>query len=91
MRSPGSAWRDPAAVPGDGELQHPLKYGDACEWGQLEWAQPVIDIVLNGSNATVDYQLQQMLRTTARNRATSVSRSSSARTPATWTTPAIAT
>ena len=31
---------------GTGELQHPLKYGDACDWGQLEWAQPVIDIVL---------------------------------------------
>ena len=34
----------------------------ACNWGQLEWAQPVIDIVLQGSNATVDYQLQQLLQ-----------------------------
>ena len=31
-------------------------------WGQLEWAQPVINIVLQGSNSTVDYQLQQLLQ-----------------------------
>jgi hypothetical protein len=46
---------------GTGEQRHPLNYSDACDWGQLEWAQPVIDIVLNGSNAAVDYQLQQLL------------------------------
>jgi hypothetical protein len=28
----------------------------------LEWAQPIINIVLQGSNATVDYQLQQLLQ-----------------------------
>ena len=48
---------------GTGEQRHPLRYADACDWGQLEWAQPIIDIVLNGSNATVDYQLAQLLRT----------------------------
>jgi patatin-like phospholipase/acyl hydrolase len=47
---------------GTGVLRHSLKYDDACDWGQLEWAQPIIDIALNGSNATVDYQLQQLLR-----------------------------
>ena len=47
---------------GTGELRHALKYDDAYNWGQLEWAQPIIDIALNGSNATVDYQLQQILR-----------------------------
>ena len=48
---------------GTGELRHPLPYSDAKNWGQLEWARPVIDIVLQGSNATVDYQLQQLLNT----------------------------
>jgi hypothetical protein len=48
---------------GTGAQRHPLKYGDACNWGQLEWAQPIIDVVLQGSNSTVDYQLQQLLRT----------------------------
>ena len=48
---------------GTGELSHPLPYHDALNWGQLEWARPVLDIALQGSNATVDYQLQQLLRT----------------------------
>ena len=46
---------------GTGELRHPIKYGDAARWGQLEWAQPIIDIALQGSSETVDYQLQQVL------------------------------
>lgn len=46
---------------GTGELKRAYNYESACNWGQLEWAQPVIDIVLQGSNATVDYQLQQLL------------------------------
>jgi hypothetical protein len=46
---------------GTGELRHPLKYSDANGWGQVEWAQPVLDIALSGVSATVDYQLQQLL------------------------------
>jgi len=46
---------------GTGELRHPIKYGDANRWGQLEWAQPVLDVALQGSSETVDYQLQQLL------------------------------
>ena len=46
---------------GTGELRHPIKYADATRWGQLEWAQPIIDIALQGSSETVDYQLQQLL------------------------------
>jgi len=46
---------------GTGELRHSLKYNDAIKWGQLEWAQPIIDIALQGSSETVDYQLQQLL------------------------------
>jgi patatin-like phospholipase/acyl hydrolase len=46
---------------GTGELRHPLKYADATRWGQLEWAQPVLDVALQGSSETVDYELQQLL------------------------------
>jgi patatin-like phospholipase/acyl hydrolase len=46
---------------GTGELRHPIRIGDASRWGQLEWAQPIIDIALQGSSETVDYQLQQVL------------------------------
>ena len=48
---------------GTGELRNPLKFDKASNWGQLEWAQPIIDIVLQGSNDTVNYQLQQILQT----------------------------
>src|SRR3984893_4142139 len=47
---------------GTGELRHSYKYADACNWGQLEWAQPLIDIVMQGSNTAIDYQLQQILQ-----------------------------
>ncbi len=46
---------------GTGELRHPIKYAEAVKWGQLEWAQPIIDIALQGLSETVDYQLQQLL------------------------------
>jgi patatin-like phospholipase/acyl hydrolase len=52
---------------GTGELRHPIKYEDANRWGQLEWAQPVIDVALQGSSETVDYQLQQLLNATGPN------------------------
>jgi patatin-like phospholipase/acyl hydrolase len=48
---------------GTGELRHSIQYNDARRWGQLEWARPVLDILLQGSSATVDYQLQQLLAT----------------------------
>jgi patatin-like phospholipase/acyl hydrolase len=47
---------------GTGELRHPLNYDDAVNWGLLGWAQPIFDIVLQGSNDTVNYQLQQLLQ-----------------------------
>jgi patatin-like phospholipase/acyl hydrolase len=46
---------------GTGELRQPIQIGDALRWGQLEWARPIIDIALQGSSSTVDYQLQQLL------------------------------
>jgi predicted acylesterase/phospholipase RssA len=48
---------------GTGELRHPIQYNEARKWGQVEWARPVLDIALQGSSATVDYQLQQLLST----------------------------
>src|SRR5262249_33613210 len=52
---------------GTGELRHPIKYDDANRWGQVEWAQPVLDVALQGSSETVDYQLQQLLNATGPN------------------------
>src|ERR1700730_10098034 len=47
---------------GTGEFRRPIKYSNAVNWGQLEWAQPIIGMVLQGSNSTVDYQLRQLLQ-----------------------------
>jgi predicted acylesterase/phospholipase RssA len=33
---------------------------DAQKWGAARWIRPVLDIVLDGSSATVDYQLRQL-------------------------------
>lgn len=48
---------------GTGELRHPIQYSDARKWGQVEWMRPILDILMQGSSATVDYQLQQLLNT----------------------------
>ena len=46
---------------GTGSLIRRIPYDDAKDWGLLEWAQPVLDIVFDGSSAVVDYQLDQVL------------------------------
>ena len=48
---------------GTGELRQPIQYADARKWGQVEWVRPILDILMQGSSATVDYQLQQVLNT----------------------------
>jgi predicted acylesterase/phospholipase RssA len=35
---------------------------EAQKWGAARWIRPVLDIVLDGSSATVDYQLRQLLK-----------------------------
>ncbi len=57
---------DPATQPrvvslGTGSQTSPITYADARGWGRLEWAQPIIDVVLDGSSDAVDYQLDQLL------------------------------
>jgi patatin-like phospholipase/acyl hydrolase len=46
---------------GTGSLIRRIPYDDAKDWGLLEWAQPVLDVVFDGSSAVVDYQLDQVL------------------------------
>jgi len=50
---------------GTGQQGWSLDYEEACEWGSVEWAGPLIGMVLDGSNFTVDYQLRQILQTDA--------------------------
>jgi patatin-like phospholipase/acyl hydrolase len=46
---------------GTGELTKPLHYEDVKRWGLVSWAQPILNIVLDGVSSTVDYQLRQLL------------------------------
>ena len=46
---------------GTGSLMRRIAYDDAKDWGLIEWAQPVLDVVFDGSSDVVEYQLGQVL------------------------------
>lgn len=48
---------------GTGTVKHPYHYKDLKDAGELEWLEPIIDILMSGNAETVDYQLKQMFRT----------------------------
>ena len=47
---------------GTGEHTRRLAYADVEDWGQLEWARPLIDVVFDGGQDAVDFQLRALLR-----------------------------
>jgi patatin-like phospholipase/acyl hydrolase len=46
---------------GTGSLIRRIPYDDAKDWGLIQWARPILDVVFDGSSDTVDYQLVQLL------------------------------
>jgi predicted acylesterase/phospholipase RssA len=46
---------------GTGEHTRRLPYEEVRDWGQLEWARPVIDVVFDGIADAVDEQLSRLL------------------------------
>jgi patatin-like phospholipase/acyl hydrolase len=46
---------------GTGEHTRRLEYDDVKDWGQLEWARPLIDVVFDGGSDAVDFQLGTLL------------------------------
>lgn len=48
---------------GTGEEKKSYPYQMAKDWGLLEWAVPVIDIMMSGVSETVHYQLREIYRT----------------------------
>jgi patatin-like phospholipase/acyl hydrolase len=46
---------------GTGAQNRPLMYDRVKDWGQLQWAQPILDVTFSGISATTDYQLEQIL------------------------------
>lgn len=46
---------------GTGEYTKPILYEEARGWGLARWAQPILDVVFDGVNDTVDYQAASLL------------------------------
>lgn len=46
---------------GTGSMTRPLLYDEVRDWGLLQWARPILDVVLSGISAATDYQLGQIL------------------------------
>ena len=46
---------------GTGSHTRPLPYDKIKDWGQLEWARPVIDVVFDGGQDAVDFQLRALI------------------------------
>jgi uncharacterized protein len=46
---------------GTGEHTRPLPCSKVKDWGQLEWARPIIDVVFDGGQDAVDLQLRALL------------------------------
>ena len=46
---------------GTGQLNRPIHYADAKDWGLLGWARQIFKVVLDGVSDTTDYELEQLL------------------------------
>jgi patatin-like phospholipase/acyl hydrolase len=61
-----SFWKRPASEVlllslGTGEYTKPILFEEARGWGLARWAQPILDVVFDGVNDTVDYQAGSLL------------------------------
>jgi hypothetical protein len=45
---------------GTGQHTRRLAYEDIEDWGQLEWARPLIDVVFDGGQDAVDFQMRAL-------------------------------
>lgn len=46
---------------GTGHITRRRRFADVDDWGLVEWARPILDVVFDGSSDAVDYQLRQAL------------------------------
>jgi predicted acylesterase/phospholipase RssA len=46
---------------GTGQHTRPLPFDEVKDWGQLEWARPILDVVFDGSADAVDGQLAALV------------------------------
>jgi hypothetical protein len=46
---------------GTGSATRPLPFDKIKDWGELEWARPVLDVVFDGGQDAVDFQLSALI------------------------------
>jgi patatin-like phospholipase/acyl hydrolase len=46
---------------GTGRLTESIPFSKAEHWGLVEWARPLLGVIMDGASAAVDYQLDQLL------------------------------
>ena len=46
---------------GTGQRTRRREYEEIKDWGLLQWARPILDVVFDGTSDAVDYQLRQVL------------------------------
>jgi predicted acylesterase/phospholipase RssA len=46
---------------GTGQLTRPIPFEEAKDWGKVQWALPILNVVFDGVCDAVDYQLRQIL------------------------------
>ena len=51
---------------GTGRLTESIPFEEAKHWGLLEWARPLLGVIMDGSSAAIDYQLDQLLERNVR-------------------------
>lgn len=47
---------------GTGQLERPISYESASDWGLAGWARPILSLLMDGSCDAVTYQLDRILR-----------------------------
>jgi patatin-like phospholipase/acyl hydrolase len=48
---------------GTGRLTETIPFAKARDWGLIEWARPLLGVIMDGSSRAIDYQLDQLLGT----------------------------
>jgi patatin-like phospholipase/acyl hydrolase len=46
---------------GTGRLTESISYKQARHWGLIQWAHPLLGVIMDGSSAAIDYQLDELL------------------------------
>jgi patatin-like phospholipase/acyl hydrolase len=46
---------------GTGRLTESISYQQAKHWGLVNWARPLLGVIMDGSSAAIDYQLDELL------------------------------